>query len=100
MAQKVEVVLVDDLDGSEAKEAVTFGLDSRFYEIDLSDDHAKELRETLKKYVRKGRATAPPSPQNEARQIRQWAVKNGYQVSGRGRLHRDIVEAYRNAKNR
>ncbi|PRZ11725.1 histone-like nucleoid-structuring protein Lsr2 [Nesterenkonia sandarakina] len=100
MAQKVEVVLVDDLDGSEAKETVTFGLDARFYEVDLSDDNAKELRETLKKYIRKGRAIAPPSPQNEARQIRDWAVKNGHQVSSRGRLHRDIVEAYRNAKKR
>ncbi|WP_188682170.1 histone-like nucleoid-structuring protein Lsr2 [Nesterenkonia cremea] len=100
MAQKVEVVLVDDLDGSEAKETVTFGLDSRFYEIDLSEDNAKELRDLLKRYIRKGRAIAPPSPQNEARQIRDWAVKNGYQVSSRGRLHRDIVEAYRNAKKR
>lgn len=43
---------------------------------------------------------APPSPQNEARQIREWAVKNGHQVSSRGRLHRDVVEAYRNAKKR
>lgn len=100
MAQKVEVVLVDDLDGSEAKETVTFGLDARFYEIDLSDDHAKELRDLLRKYVRKGRAVPPPSPQNEAREIRAWAVKNGYEVSTRGRIHRDIVDAYRNAKKR
>lgn len=100
LAHKVEVVLVDDLDGSEARETVTFGLDARFYEIDLSDDHAKELRDTLKKYIRKGRATAPPSPQNEARQIREWAVKNGHQVSSRGRLDRDIVEAYRSAEKR
>lgn len=100
MAQKVEVVLVDDIDGSEAKETVTFGLDARYYEVDLSDTNAKELREALKKYVRKGRAIAPPSPQNEARQIREWATKNGYKVSARGRLHRDIVEAYRNAKKR
>lgn len=100
MAQKVEVVLVDDLDGSEAKETVTFGLDSRFYEMDLSEEHAKELRETLKKFVRKGRAVPPPSPQNEARDIRAWALKNGYEVSSRGRIHRDITEAYRNAKKR
>lgn len=100
MAQKVEVVLVDDLDGSVAKETITFGLDSRFYEIDLSEDNTAELREVLKKYVRKGRAIAPPTPQNEARQVREWAVKNGYEVSSRGRLHGDIVDAYRNAKKR
>lgn len=100
MAQRVEVVLVDDLDGSEAKETVTFGLDARYYEIDLSDEHTKELREMLKQYVRKGRVIAPPSPQNEAQQIREWAVNNGYQVASRGRLHRDIVEAYRNSRRR
>ncbi|GAA4912883.1 Lsr2 family protein [Nesterenkonia massiliensis] len=100
MAKKIEEVLVDDLDGSPAKETVTFGLDSRFYQIDLSEENAKELREALKKYVRKGRPIAPPSPQNEAKQIREWAIANGHQVAKRGRLHRDIVEAYRNAKKR
>lgn len=100
MAQKVEVVLVDDIDGSAAKETITFGLDSRFYEIDLSEENSTELRDMLKKYVRKGRAVAPPTPQNEARLVREWAVKNGYEVSSRGRLHGSIVEDYRNAKKR
>lgn len=100
MAKKVQEILVDDLDGSPAKETVLFGLDSRFYAIDLSDSNAKELRETLKKYIRKAEAVPPPSPQNEAKQIREWAVANGYTVAKRGRLHRDIVEAYRNAKKR
>ncbi|WP_022873353.1 histone-like nucleoid-structuring protein Lsr2 [Nesterenkonia alba] len=100
MAKKVEEVLVDDLDGSPAKETVTFGLDSRFYEIDLNEENAKELRDALRKFVRKGRPIAPPTPQNEAKQIREWAIANGYQVAKRGRLHRDIVEAYRNAKKR
>lgn len=100
MAQKVEVVLVDDLDGSEAKETVRFGLDARFYEIDLNAENGTELRDLLKKYVRKARAVAPPSPKDEAGHIREWAVKNGYKVADRGRIHRDIVEAYRNSKTR
>lgn len=100
MARKVQEILVDDLDGSEAKETLQFGLDSRFYQIDLSEKNAKELRETLRTYIRKARAVPPPSPQNEAKQIREWAVANGYTVAKRGRLHRDIVEAYRNAKKR
>lgn len=100
MAKKVQEILVDDLDGSEATETVLFGLDSRFYSIDLSEANAKELREVLKKYVRKADAVPPPSPQNEAKQIRDWAIANGYNVAKRGRLHRDIVEAYRNAKKR
>lgn len=98
VAQKVEVVLVDDLDGSPADETLQFALDGRHYEIDLSAEHAKELRSTLKPYLRKARAVAPPSPGNEAAKIREWAADNGYEVSQRGRLHRDIVEAYRNAK--
>src|SRR4051794_6191129 len=44
MAQRVNVVLVDDIDGSDAAETVTFGLDGVQYEIDLSDGHADELR--------------------------------------------------------
>lgn len=100
MAKKVQEILVDDLDGTPAKETVQFGLDSRFYAIDLSDENAKELRDTLKKYIRKATAVPPPSPQNEAKQIREWAMANGHTVAKRGRLHRDIVEAYRNAKKR
>lgn len=98
MAQKVEVVLVDDLDGSPADETVQFSLDGRHYEIDLSAEHSKELRSSLKTYIRRARAVAPPAPANEAARIREWAAKNGYEVSSRGRLHRDVVEAYRNAK--
>ena len=98
MAQKVEVVLVDDLDGSAAAETVQFAVDGRHYEIDLSAEHSKELRAALKPYIKKARAVAPPSPGNEAARIREWAVENGYEVSQRGRLHRDVVEAYRNAK--
>lgn len=98
VAQKVEVILVDDLDGSSADETIQFGLDGWHYEIDLSVEHAQELREQVKGYVRRGRAVAPPAPRLEAARIRAWAQENGYEVSTRGRIHRDIVEAYRNAK--
>lgn len=100
MAQKVEVVLVDDLDGSEAAETVKFAIDGRHYEVDLSEENARELRNFLKPYMKKGRAVAPPSPKAEAAEIRKWAADNGYEVSARGRLHRDVVEAYRNAKRK
>lgn len=94
------MVLVDDLDGSAAVETVDFSLDGRHYEIDLSQEHADELRAFLKPYMKKGRAVAPPSPKVEAAQIRKWAAESGYEVSSRGRLHRDVVEAYRNARRR
>nr|WP_221419068.1 Lsr2 family protein [Micrococcus cohnii] len=100
VAQKVEVVLVDDLDGSAAKETVMFALDGRHYEVDLSEENAKQLRDFLKPYMKKGRAVAPPSPKAEAAEIRKWAAENGYEVSARGRLHRDVVEAYRNSRRK
>jgi hypothetical protein len=36
MAQKVSVVLIDDMDGGEAEGTVEFGLDGTIYEIGLS----------------------------------------------------------------
>lgn len=97
MAQKAEIVLIDDLDGSPAQETVTFGLDGRHYEIDLSADNAKQLRSDLKTYVHKARATVPPARQRQAAAIRQWAQENGYEVSARGRIRQDILEAYNKA---
>lgn len=96
MAKKTKQLLVDELDGSPAQETIKFGLDSRFYEIDLNEGHAEEMRGFLKPYVRKGRATE--KPQENIRQIRQWAQDNGYEVSTRGRLADYIIDAYRNAK--
>ncbi|HVW44691.1 MAG TPA: Lsr2 family protein [Amycolatopsis sp.] len=110
MAQKVLVSLVDDLDGSEAEETVEFGLDGINYQIDLSSDNAEELRDALAQYVeharraggrkRAGRPSAKPAAssasvdreQNQA--IRAWARKNGFQVSDRGRIPSEVVEAY------
>jgi len=51
MAQRVNVVLVDDIDGSEAVETVSFGLDGVQYEIDLSTGNADKLRAVLSLYV-------------------------------------------------
>lgn len=104
MAQRVNVVLVDDLDGSDAAETVTFGVDGVDYEIDLSEKHAKELRDALAVYVGHGRKTrgrrrsgssskgsagGPP-----ASDIRAWAKDNGYDVPERGRVSAEIRAAY------
>ncbi|SEP54309.1 MULTISPECIES: histone-like nucleoid-structuring protein Lsr2 [Amycolatopsis] len=114
MAQRVEVALVDDLDGSDAEETVEFGLDGVSYQIDLSEDNAAELRDALAQYVEHARrmggrrrsatrpsvavAAATKAPthvdreQNQA--IRKWARSNGYDVSDRGRIPSEVVEAY------
>ncbi|MPY12142.1 Lsr2 dimerization domain-containing protein [Arthrobacter bussei] len=110
MAQKVKIILIDDIDGGEADETVRFGLDGVQYEIDLSEAHASELREALAAYVgaarrsnqtkqRSSSAGAPSASRNqEAAQIREWAKENGYNVSSRGRVNSEIVEAYRAAQ--
>lgn len=113
MAQKVKIILIDDIDGGEADETVRFGLDGVQYEIDLTEAHASELRSVLGDYVgaarrsnqskqrsnASGTPSAPSSSRNrEAAQIREWAKENGYNVSARGRVNSEIVEAYRAAQ--
>jgi hypothetical protein len=109
MAQRVNVVLVDDLDGSDAVESVSFALDGVDYEIDLNEQHAGELRNALALYVgharrtggrrRKGgggsgasRASSGDGP--SAAEIRVWARDNGWDVPERGRVSAEVREAY------
>jgi hypothetical protein len=113
VAQKVQVLLVDDIDGGEAEETVTFSLDGVSYEIDLSSKNAGTLRDAVAPYVgaarKAGRSTAtkvatatrPRSSgstatadreQNQA--IREWAKKRGFKVSDRGRIPSDIVKQF------
>ena len=104
MAQKVNIILVDDLDGSEASETVAFGLDGTSYEIDLNDGNATALREALSGYIgharkvsggsrRGGRRTTGGSSSN-TKAVREWAKANGYDVSERGRISADVQQAY------
>jgi hypothetical protein len=119
VAQKVVVSLVDDLDESEADETVEFGVDGTTYEIDLSDENAAKLRDSLADYVAHARrlsgrrrsssrtAAVPATArkgggrasvdreQNQA--IREWARKQGMTVSERGRIPSEVSEAYHKA---
>ena len=101
MAQRVNVVLVDDITGRDADETVTFGLDGVSYEIDLSEANARALRDALSTYIkagrkvggrRKGQRTA--SGATSAADIRQWARENGWEVPDRGRVAAEVREAY------
>jgi sRNA-binding protein len=104
MAQKVQVLLVDDLDGSQADETVTFGLDGVAYEIDLSSSNAGQLRGELAQYVEHARkASAAPVRRRRARtgagreqsaRIREWAKAHGKKISERGRIPADILAEY------
>ena len=55
MAQRTQVILVDDIDGSEATQTVTFGIDGVTYEIDLNEEHAAALRESVEEWTAKAR---------------------------------------------
>ena len=44
MAQKIQTLFVDDLDGSQAQGTVRFGLEGTEYEIDLNAGHAQASR--------------------------------------------------------
>lgn len=106
MVQKVNIVLIDDTDGSEAAETVTFGLDGATYEIDLSTENAERLRSDLAGWVGAARrhagrkASARPARsgssrgRSDAAQIRQWAEENGHNVSSRGRIPAEVRAAY------
>lgn len=103
MAQRVQVVLEDDIDGGAADETVVFALDGLTYEIDLSNKNAGKLRDVLAQYAAVGRRTggrrkrATPGRSSEATEIRAWAADNGYTVSSRGRVSGEIKEAYEKA---
>ena len=108
MAKKVTVTLVDDFDGeAAADETVEFGLGGVSYEIDLSTKNAKKLREDLRVWIdagrrvggrRRGRATGSRGraaiDREQSAAIREWARRNGHNVSTRGRIPADVIEAF------
>lgn len=102
MVQKVETRLVDDIDGSDAAETVTFALEGRQYEIDLSTKNAQDLRDRTAMFVASARqiggrrsgsrraSTSGPAPAA----VRAWAQANGIEVSNRGRIPSDVLRMY------
>ena len=106
MAQKVQVILVDDIDGGSADETVSFSLDGVSYEIDLSTKNAKAFRDSLAQYVGTARKVGGRSGgrgsarrrsgggDNRTAQIREWARSNGQKVNERGRIPATVIDAY------
>ncbi|MGP4027310.1 histone-like nucleoid-structuring protein Lsr2 [Actinomadura sp. 3N407] len=103
MAQKVQVLLVDDIDGGEADETVSFAVDGRAYEIDLNKQNAARLRDALapfQEHARKaqpvGKKVAGRTPPNRGRstEIRNWAKTRGIAVNDRGRIPQHVVRQY------
>lgn len=114
MAQRTVTSLVDDIDGSEGTQTVTFGLDGATYDIDLNDAHADDLREVLAPFLSVARKrsgpsgrgrSAPSAPRQRSagsseidpKAVRAWAEANGVSVSPRGRIKADVLEQYKAA---
>ncbi len=104
--------MTDDIDGSEADETLTFGLDGTTYEIDLTRRTRRNCGRCSRLYVSVGRklarsaarsrrvaASSAPRPsagsEVDPKAVQAWAAENGVEVSPRGRIKADIVAKYR-----
>jgi Lsr2 len=109
VAQKIQTLFIDDLDGSAAEGTVRFGLDGTEYEIDLNEKHAKALRDALARYVDAARRASGPArrpartgrraPANglNTTEVREWAKAQGIDVKDRGRVPAELVVKFKAA---
>jgi len=109
VAQQVQILFTDDLDGSAAEGTIRFGLDGTEYEIDLNGEHAQQLRDALAAYVTAGRRVngGSPRPARGGRrgpvggvnttEVREWAKAQGIEVKDRGRVPADLVAKFKAA---
>ena len=103
MVQRVQVLLIDDVDGAAAEETVRFGLDGRDYEIDLSGENARLLRNVVASWADHGRTVKNAKRRKRTRvgpsnaTLRAWAKSNGHTVSDRGQIPVQVRQAYRAA---
>jgi hypothetical protein len=109
MAQKVSVVLEDDLTGGPAEQTIRFAFDGTDYEIDLNAKNAATFGKQLAPYLERARRAGRPQPRRAGRtvagrqrsgDIRAWAKEHGVVVSERGRIPASVVEQYHAAGGR
>jgi hypothetical protein len=111
VAQKIQTLFIDDLDGSEAEGTVRFGLDGTEYEIDLNAQHAQALRKALAQYVaaaRRAAGTRRSSPSrrrasasgHDSTEVRDWAKAQGIDVKDRGRIPAELIVKFKAASGK
>jgi hypothetical protein len=113
MVKKVTVTLVDDVDNVPADETVSIGLDGTWFELDLSNSNADELRKVMDQWIQHARRVSTRSTGGGAASatasgartrgaadrarsaaIREWARTQGFEISARGRISSEIVRAW------
>jgi hypothetical protein len=109
VARVTQVSLVDDIDGSAASETVSFSLEGRQYQLDLSERNARRLRDAVAPFVASARRSGgvrrrssggskmsqkPATDRERTTAIREWARQHGHKVADRGRIPSSVIEAY------
>jgi len=99
MAQRVQVILEDDVDGGPADETVRFSVEGVSYEIDLSSDNASKLREEFAAWIGHGRRTGGrksngAKSKRDSGDVREWLRTQGHTVSERGRISKELQDLY------
>ena len=106
MAQRTQILYVDDIDGSEAEGTVRFGLDGTEYEIDLNKKHSAQFTKAIRPYIdaarkvssssRRSARGSRPARHNQS-DVRAWARSQGLKISDRGRIPADVLARYQSA---
>ncbi|MBB0998309.1 Lsr2 family protein [Dietzia maris] len=110
MAEKVIRILIDDISGEEIADGegrrVVIGYEGASYQLDLSNENIEELEAALDPYIKAGKklsnasrprqraASGSGRSTEELARVRAWAEENGYEVSARGRVRQEILDAY------
>ena len=109
MAQKVTVLLQDDLDGSPAARTLRFAIGGSEFEIDLSEKNARAFRRQIDPFLehahrpRRGAGasgTRTSTSRRRSNEIRAWARDHGLAVNDRGRIPASVIERYEAANSR
>lgn len=103
MAKKTFTHILDDIDGSEDAESLTFSYNNKSYEIDLSSKNKKKLEDALAPFIEAARSTGGArrssgssrgASRSDLAAVRAWAKDNGHDVSERGRVPASVIQAY------
>jgi len=105
MTRVTAMVITDDLDGTPAQQTVRFAIDGVAYEIDLTDEHAGQMRAALAPFVDAARTVHAErraatvgrrrsASDYDPQAVRAWANSHGVQIPRRGRIPRAIVDQF------
>lgn len=106
-----EYIVTDDLTGKEIEEneavTVEFSYDGQAYKIETARSNAQELSAYLKPWIDKAEVVKDEKPKTgksrgkskggeteDLAAIRTWALANGHKVADRGRVAKEIKDAY------